>query len=143
MIDRATDAKHRAQEAAGEAWEKSMTDRNTIIRECIAALASEQAHVPYRDHKLTMLMSDSLGGSAKTLMFVNASPTDGNLEETQSSLTYAQRVRTIKNDVTRNVATKELAALKAQVAFWRAKAGEAGPEELADIADVRDAPAAP
>ena len=33
-----------------------------------------------------MLMSDSLGGSAKTLMFVNVSPTDSNLDETQTSL---------------------------------------------------------
>ena len=41
---------------------------------------TEQAHIPYRNHKLTMLMSDSLGGNAKTLMFVNVSPSDGNLE---------------------------------------------------------------
>jgi hypothetical protein len=33
-----------------------------------------------------MLMSDSLGGTAKTLMFVNVSPTDSNLDETQTSL---------------------------------------------------------
>ncbi len=45
-----------------------------------------QAHIPYRNQKLTMLMSDSLGGSAKTLMFVNVSPTDSNLDETQTSL---------------------------------------------------------
>jgi hypothetical protein len=81
----------------------------------ISALATDAPHVPYRDHKLTMLMSDSLGGSAKTLMFVNISPTvraalhaaprgsmrhaspdtdaalraqDGNLDETQNSLAY-------------------------------------------------------
>ena len=43
-----------------------------------------------------MLMSDSLGGNAKTLMFVNVSPTDFNIDETQNSLQYATRVRTIK-----------------------------------------------
>lgn len=43
-------------------------------------------HIPYRNHKLTMLMSDSLGGTAKTLMFVNVSPTDANLDETHGSL---------------------------------------------------------
>jgi hypothetical protein len=45
-----------------------------------------------------MLMSDSLGGNAKTLMFVNVSPSDSNLDETQNSLTYATRVRTITNN---------------------------------------------
>ena len=55
----------------------------SALGDVISALASEQPHIPYRNHKLTMLMSDSLGGSAKTLMFVNVSPTDGNLDETQ------------------------------------------------------------
>ena len=55
---------------------------NGLIPNC----ASTQAHIPYRNQKLTMLMSDSLGGSAKTLMFVNVSPTDSNLDETQTSL---------------------------------------------------------
>ena len=31
-------------------------------------------------------MSDSIGGTAKTLMFVNVSPVDANLDETQNSL---------------------------------------------------------
>jgi len=109
----------------------------------ISALAGDgQGHVPYRDHKLTMLLSDCLGGSAKTLMFVNASPSDGNLDETQSSLAYAQRVRTIKNDVTRNVATKEMEVLRKQIAFWRTKAGGAEGDDLEEIQDGRQAPAA-
>ena len=55
----------------------------SALGDVISALASEQGHIPYRNHKLTMLMSDSLGGTAKTLMFVNVSPTDTNLDETQ------------------------------------------------------------
>ena len=55
----------------------------SALGDVISALAGEQPHIPYRNHKLTMLMSDSLGGSAKTLMFVNVSPTDSNLDETQ------------------------------------------------------------
>lgn len=108
-----------------------------------------QPHIPYRNHKLTMLMSDSLGGTAKTLMFVNVSPTDSNLDETQTSLQvctrecccarclscedgiwsfmcfharkrmlpvqYATRVRTIKNDVSRNEVSKDVIRLRQQV----------------------------
>ena len=43
-----------------------------------------------------MLMSDSLGGNAKTLMFVNVSPTDMNVEESQNSLAYAARKSTAR-----------------------------------------------
>ena len=68
-----------------------------------------------RNHKLTMLMSDSLGGSAKTLMFVNVSPTDHNIDESSNSLTYATRVRTIKNDISKNEASKDVMRLKRQV----------------------------
>jgi len=38
-------------------------------------------------------MKDSIGGNAKTLMIVNISPTDYNLEETLNSLNYASRVK--------------------------------------------------
>jgi hypothetical protein len=77
-----------------------------------------------------------LGGNAKTLMFVNVSPTDANVEETHNSLTYATRVRTIKNDNGKNVVSKEVQVLKQQVAHWRAKAGDVE-AELVDIADAK------
>lgn len=61
-----------------------------------------------RNHKLTMLMSDSLGGNAKTLMFVNVAPSESNLDESMNSLVYATRVRTIKNNALRDEANKEV-----------------------------------
>eukprot|EP00878_Enallax_costatus_P038268 GHUV01043455.1.p1 GENE.GHUV01043455.1~~GHUV01043455.1.p1 ORF type:complete len:1268 (+),score=413.50 GHUV01043455.1:1733-5536(+) len=80
----------------------------SALGDVISALATEQPHIPYRNHKLTMLMSDCLGGNAKTLMFVNVSPTDANLDESQNSLVYATRVRTIKNNALRDEANKEV-----------------------------------
>ena len=62
----------------------------------MAALTAHDAHVPYRNSKLTQLMSDSLGGSAKTLMIVNVSPLASDVGETRSSLDYAMRVKQVK-----------------------------------------------
>ncbi|CAD7923540.1 unnamed protein product [Amoebophrya sp. A120] len=52
--------------------------------------------IPYRNHKLTQLMQDSLGGSAKTLMFVNLSPCSTMLDESLMSLRFAARARQVK-----------------------------------------------
>ena len=50
---------------------------------------------------LLLLFQDSLGGNAKTLMFVNFSPADYNADETSTSLTYAQRVKKITNNASK------------------------------------------
>eukprot|EP00976_Prorocentrum_cordatum_P103658 1193556-Prorocentrum_minimum.AAC.10 len=109
----------------------------SALGDVISALATEQPHIPYRNHKLTMLMSDSLGGNAKTLMFVNVSPSSDDLEETQNSLSYATRVRTIINDASKNVTTKELVRLQKQIAHWKSKAGAGTGEELLEIEDEK------
>jgi hypothetical protein len=46
-------------------------------------------------------MQDSLGGNAKTLMFVNFSPADYNADETSTSLMYASRVKKIVNNASK------------------------------------------
>ncbi|KAJ4778873.1 Kinesin-like protein KIN-14I [Rhynchospora pubera] len=122
---------------------QSINKSLSALGDVIGALASENGsgkHIPYRNHKLTMLMSDSLGGNAKTLMFVNVSPAESNLEETYNSLMYASRVRCIVNDTSKNVATKEAMRLKKLVAYWKEQAGKKGEdEELEEIQDERSA----
>merc|ERR1712113_121784 len=71
----------------------------TALGDVMMAFTSKQKLIPYRNHKLTQLMQDSLGGSAKTLMFVNISPSSSNVDETVNSLKYASRARCIENDV--------------------------------------------
>lgn len=67
---------------------QSINKSLSALGDVISALSSTSQHIPYRNHKLTMLMSDSIGGNAKTLMFVNISPAESNLDETYNSLTY-------------------------------------------------------
>lgn len=69
----------------------------TALGNVIEALTKKQKSIPYRDHKLTQLLQDSLGGTAKTLMFVNCSPANSNLDETLMSLKYATRAKNITN----------------------------------------------
>ncbi|GKA86901.1 kinesin-like protein KIN-14E, partial [Tanacetum coccineum] len=117
---------------------QSINKSLSALGDVISALSSGNQHIPYRNHKLTMLMSDSLGGNAKTLMFVNISPAESNLEETYNSLTYASRVRSIVNDPSKNVSSKEVAKLKKLLAYWKEQAGKRGDdEELVEIQDER------
>ncbi|GAB2260134.1 hypothetical protein Droror1_Dr00010989 [Drosera rotundifolia] len=119
---------------------QSINKSLSALGDVISALSSGAPHIPYRNHTLTMLMSDSLGGNAKTLMFVNVSPAESNLDETHNSLMYASRVRTIVNDPTKNVHSKEVARLKKLVAYWKEQAGRRGDEEdLEEIQEERTA----
>ena len=99
-------------QAEGTAINKSLT----ALGDVIAALTTGSKHIPYRNHPLTMLMSDSLGGNAKTLMFVNISPLVDNVDESLSSLQYASRVKKVSNKSTKQIETKEIRRLKKQLA---------------------------
>lgn len=64
----------------------------------------------------------------------------------QNSLQYATRVRTIKNDVTKMEASKDVLRLRRQVEHWKEQAG-LSPEQrayvdLEDIEDKRNVPPA-
>lgn len=85
----------------------------TCLGNVITALGSGATHIPYKENILTRIMQDSLGGTAKTLMFVNCGPSVYNEAETRGSLEYALRVKKIKNTVNKNTETKEVSALKA------------------------------
>lgn len=85
-------------------------------------------HVPYRDNKLTQLMRDSIGGNSKTLMFVNISPADYNSQETKLSLFFGENAKKIKNNVSKNVESQEVARLKDEIQTLKRQMGlVAGP----------------
>ena len=65
---------------------QSINKSLSALGDVISALSSGESFIPYRNNKLTLLMSDSLGGNAKTLMFVNISPADSNIDETRAAL---------------------------------------------------------
>lgn len=92
----------------------------TALGNVIQALSENAKFIPYRNHVLTKLMKDSLGGTAKTLMFVNCSPSIYNEGEMKNSLDYASRVKKIKNTVAKNTETKETLKLRKAIGEFEA-----------------------
>ncbi|XP_010928759.1 kinesin-like protein KIN-14I isoform X2 [Elaeis guineensis] len=143
FVDLAGSERVKKSGSAGKQLKEAQSINKSLsaLADVIGALSSDGQHIPYRNHKLTMLMSDSIGGNAKTLMFVNVSPAESNLDETYNSLMYASRVRCIVNDPSKNVSSKEVVRLKKLLAYWKEQAGKRGDdEEVEDIQDVRHLP---
>ena len=107
---------------------QSINKSLSALGDVISALSTGETFIPYRNNKLTQLMSDSLGGNAKTLMFVNVSPADYNVDETIISLTYASRVKLITNDAQKNSDNQEIARLKGIIK--KLKAGQEVDEDI-------------
>jgi kinesin family protein C2/C3 len=87
----------------------------SALGNCMAALAAKQkarkragggdgrgggsgggGHVPFRDCKLTHILSPCLSGEGKTLMFVHAGPAGRDASESQCTLEFGSRVRAVE-----------------------------------------------
>ena len=67
------------------------------LGQVINALAEQQAFVPYRNSVLTWLLKESLGGNSRTIMLATVNATLDRVEETVSTLRYADRAKRIVN----------------------------------------------
>ena len=73
---------------------KSLSTLGKVIH---ALTDHKSTHVPYRDSKLTRILSESLGGNAKTCLIIACSPSPYNELETMSTLRFGTAARNIKN----------------------------------------------
>ena len=70
----------------------------TTLGMVITALTDKsKKHIPYRESKLTRILSESLGGNSKTCLVITCSPHPYNEQETLSTLRFGTRARSIKN----------------------------------------------
>ncbi|WVZ90635.1 hypothetical protein U9M48_036920 [Paspalum notatum var. saurae] len=93
----------------------------SALGDVIASLSQKNSHVPYRNSKLTQLLQDSLGGQAKTLMFVHISPEPDATGETISTLKFAERVASVELGAAKaNKEGSEIRELKEQIACLKA-----------------------
>lgn len=76
---------------------KSINLSLSALGKCINALAENSAHVPIRDSKLTRLLRDSFGGSARTSLIVTIGPSPRHRGETASTILFGQRAMKVEN----------------------------------------------
>lgn len=100
LVDLAGSEKIQKTGAVGQTLEeaKNINKSLTTLGKVIVALTDKKAtHVPYRESKLTRILSESLGGNSKTCLIITASPHPFNEAETLSTLRFGARARNIKN----------------------------------------------
>ncbi|XP_078599389.1 kinesin-like protein KIF12 isoform X10 [Branchiostoma floridae x Branchiostoma japonicum] len=102
FVDLAGSEKVKESKSAGDALVETTNINKSLLTlgNCISALSDPKkrsGHIPFRDSKLTKLLSDSLGGTGVTLMVACISPSAYNASETMNTLRYAVRAKRIKN----------------------------------------------
>uniref|UniRef100_A0A0E0K8W9 Kinesin-like protein n=1 Tax=Oryza punctata TaxID=4537 RepID=A0A0E0K8W9_ORYPU len=71
----------------------------TSLGKCINALAENSPHIPTRDSKLTRILRDSFGGTARTSLIVTIGPSSRHFSETSSTIMFGQRAMKIVNTI--------------------------------------------
>jgi len=77
---------------------RSLSTLNSVL----TALGKQDGHVPFRDSSLTKILSDSLGGNAKTSLLLAASPCTYNCLETVSTMRFGERAKKVKSNAVVN-----------------------------------------
>ncbi|XP_031267013.1 kinesin-like protein KIN-UA [Pistacia vera] len=90
-IDKSGSEGHTLEEA------KSINLSLSALGKCINALAEGSAHVPVRDSKLTRLLRDSFGGTARTSLVITIGPSPRHRGETASTIMFGQRAMRVEN----------------------------------------------
>jgi len=109
LVDLAGSERVGKSKATGQTLKEAQNINKSLsaLGDVMSALQQKSKFIPFRNSKLTYLMQNSLGGHAKTIMFINICPTNEHCVETLSSLKFAKRVSKVElgkatADVTKN-----------------------------------------
>lgn len=98
LVDLAGSERLKRSGVEGQALKEAVAINASLsaLGDVISSLGKGSKHVPYRNSKLTHLLSDSLSGDSKCLMFLNISPSSSNHGETGNSLLFGSRCRKVE-----------------------------------------------
>ncbi|KAG0486424.1 hypothetical protein HPP92_008519 [Vanilla planifolia] len=104
LVDLAGSERVGRSEVAGDRLKEAQYINKSLsaLGDVIFALSQKNAHVPYRNSKLTQVLQSSLGGHGKAVMFVQISPDAKSYSETISTLKFAKRVSGVELGVARS-----------------------------------------
>ncbi|CAN6718751.1 unnamed protein product [Malus baccata var. baccata] len=122
LVDLAGSERVDRSEATGDRLREAQHINKSLsaLGDVIFALAQKSSHVPYRNSKLTQVLQSSLGGQAKTLMFVQLNPDVESFAQTISTLKFAERVSGVELGAARsNKEGRYVRELMEQVASFR------------------------
>jgi len=104
----------------------------TISRLSKMSESGPKAHIPFRNSKLTFLLSDALMGNCKTIMIACASPSSRAYHLTESTMRFASSVRAIKTRPTKNeeLDGELLDSLRAEIDHLKKQLAAGGGSEL-------------
>ncbi|XP_033194727.2 uncharacterized protein LOC117159214 [Bombus vancouverensis nearcticus] len=115
LVDLAGSERARQTGATGERFKEgrhinmSLSTLGLVIMQ-LSESQDGQKHVNFRDSKLTRLLQNSLGGNAMTAIICAVTPAA--LEETQCTLSFASRAKSVKNKPQINEVMSDAALLK-------------------------------
>lgn len=106
-----------SEQTKGEASKATVEGKNinkslTFLEQVILALSKNQPTIPWRQSKLTHYLSDSIGGNSRTRLIANLWAIDDHLEETKSTLKFAEKMRKVKQKAHVNVVLDPEALIK-------------------------------
>ena len=81
---------------------KSLFVLANVINKLAENPQNKKIHIPYRDSKLTRLLSQALGGNSLTTIICTVSPASINYYQTLSTLRFATRAKSVKLKVSSN-----------------------------------------
>ena len=70
------------------------------------------AHIPYRDSKLTRILQPSLGGNARTAIICTLSPATSHIEQSRNTLLFGSCAKEVVTNAQVNVVMSDKALVK-------------------------------